>query len=125
VTGSRPPRRRRERGWMLAGQILLAVAAAFSLPLGARDGGGVSSILPPLRSTLPGTETITSNRSDRPHAKDAIERMAAARRVIRRRLPLGRPAPGPLLPRRRPSGDDVPGPPRAGSRQSRAPPLVR
>lgn len=124
MTGQRPPRRRRERGWMLAGQILLAVAAAFSLPLGARDGGGVSSILPPLRSTLPGTESITSTRSDRPNVKDASEQHAQARRVIRRCLRLPRPAFIAAVSRLRPVNDGVPNARHTGRWQSRAPPLV-
>lgn len=125
MTGSRPPRRRRERGWMLAGQILLAVAAAFSLPLGARDGGGVSSILPPLRSALPGVETITNTRSDRPGTKDASEGHAEVRRALRRRVCLRRSTPRPAPLRWRPSCDDVPDALRVGTRHSRAPPVVR
>jgi hypothetical protein len=42
-----------ERGWRLAGLLVLFVIACFWMPLGARDAGGVSSVIPALRpSTL-------------------------------------------------------------------------
>ena len=37
-----------ERGWRLAGLLVLFVVACFWLPLGARDAAGVSSVIPAL-----------------------------------------------------------------------------
>jgi len=45
-----PARSRADTGWRLAGLVLLFVITLFWMPLGARDAGGVSSVLPSLRS---------------------------------------------------------------------------
>lgn len=37
-----------ERGWRLAGLLVLFVVACFWMPLGARDAAGVSSVIPAL-----------------------------------------------------------------------------
>lgn len=117
MTGARG---RRDTAGMVVGQLLLAVAAVFSLPLGARDGGGVSSILPPLRSTVAGPDAVTV-AAERRRADDERSAVAAVRRIVRpraRRLP-HRPAPVPHPP--------VARTPRSASARpwrSRAPPLV-
>lgn len=109
---------------MLVGQILLALAAAFSLPLGARDGRGVSSILPPLRSALLGVEASSSARSHRSSDRSASGHHAESRRVVRRPLPPRRLV-SQAVPLLRPSEDEVPDARHAEPRQSRAPPLLR
>jgi hypothetical protein len=110
-----------EKAWMVLGQLLLAVAALFSLPLGARDGGGVSSILPPLRSTLSGADAASA-ASDRRRVDDELIATASVRHTVRRpvrRRPRQRPAPAwrPWTEPARPSASTSP-------RQSRAPPLA-
>lgn len=108
----------------LVGQLLLALAALFSLPLGARDGGGVSSILPPLRTTVPGVDALAMAGDARRDGDDVEDAAApAADRVVERwrrhlhperRRSAPRPSASSRLPRwrcaRRPPG--------------RAPPLV-
>jgi hypothetical protein len=112
----------REKAWMVLGQLLLAVAALFSLPLGARDGGGVSSILPPLRSTVSGTD-VGSVVSERRRTDDEAVVTVGICRLVRRRVRRG-PHPRPT-----PAWRPRTGPPRGSAsvdrRQSRAPPLLR
>lgn len=122
MTTDRAIRLRRDDAWMLVGQLLLALAALFSLPLGARDGGGVSSILPPLRSTVPGAGTTSTAAADRRHADHSYGTTARARRIVRRRL-CRRPHP-PATPSWRPRIDHVRTTARGGPWQSRAPPPV-
>ena len=46
-----PQRSTTERGWRLAGLLVLFVIACFWMPLGARDAGGVSSVIPALHAS--------------------------------------------------------------------------
>lgn len=63
-----------ERGWRLAGLLLLGVIAFFWMPLGVRDASGVSSVIPALRPA-------SSSRPDRP-TRPAASRPNTARAVV-------------------------------------------
>jgi hypothetical protein len=63
-----------ERGWRLAGLLVLFVVACFWMPLGARDAAGVSSVIPALhpsalsRPGRPIAHTIAQPEIARPPA---------------------------------------------------------
>lgn len=116
--------RRSGRTAVVAAQLLLALAALFSLPLGARDGSGVSSILPPLRSTVAGPVSIGHAGADR-RREGSLGAVTTARRAVRRQAsrPRRRPRAGHAL-RPRPASW-LRSRPRRAPGHSRAPPLVR
>jgi hypothetical protein len=58
-------RSRAERGWRLAALLLLGLVAFFWMPLGVRDAGGVSSVIPALRP-------VAQSRPDRPDRPAAV-----------------------------------------------------
>lgn len=126
VAGRRAPSRawRDERWWVLAGHLALALMATVSLPLGARDGAGVSSILPPLRTTIheigPSTTAETELTAHDHGAPEAV------RAVARALLPWPAATPRPASdPPPRPSADPRPADPPPGPPGSRGPPIVR
>lgn len=111
---------RSARGWMLLGQILLAIAAAVSLPLGARDGGGVSSILPPLRASLPGSPTAEVSDEGSARIDQAIE----AEEVVPAPALPSPPAPPPVDAGEPVGRAEVPPSPPPTPGHSRAPPSL-
>jgi hypothetical protein len=58
-----------ERGWRLAGLLVLFVIACFWMPLGARDAAGVSSVIPALGpSTLSRPGRPVAHPNAQPHS---------------------------------------------------------
>lgn len=63
-----PARTTTERGWRLAGLLVLFVIAWFWMPLGTRDAAGVSSVIPALHpSTLSQPGRQVAHPSAQPH----------------------------------------------------------
>jgi hypothetical protein len=118
-----PERSRCERGWRLAGLLVLFVIACFWMPLGARDAAGVSSVIPALGpSTLAQPGGLVTHATAQHHT----QRPAPLRsRALVALLAVGLLALAAHAVVVAAAADDVPTGSLVGAHRSRGPPSVR